>query len=557
MLLASLPTSTAAQGQEVRFVRVPDNAGITFAHDYGGAEKAYISEFGGSGGAWLDYDRDGGLDLFLVNGLEGAGADPVAASIAGLAGRYSSGGHALYRRRQGGYGRVPDGGGAGDHVWGNGAAVADVDNDGFPDLLVTAIGPDRLYRNNGDGTFSAWPAGVQDEGWGASATFLDWDGDGWLDVYVAKYVDFDGANTHTVGDRYCMYQGVDVFCGPEGLDGARDVFFRNRADGTFEPWPSQRVDRESTYGLALVATDCNGDARPEIYVANDSTINLLYRRDDTGVLDEWGLFSGAGYSSEGLEQAGMGATAADFDADGHFDLLVSNFQNDNNALYRNLGDCSFEEVSQLLGLAASSLPYMGWAAQFFDPDGDADVDVFVANGHIYPQLDEYEPYAQRNLLSLNRLRETGEARFEEIGQQAGPGMAIEATSRAALIGDYDNDADADVLVTNINGAPDLLRNDTEPQLAALQVRLVGREANRMGYGARLLVRSGDDVQVLQMSSGDGYLGSNDARLLIYLPSGRADELRVLWGVGKETVLTDVAPGQIVVDQERGVVARRN
>ena len=557
MLLASLPTSTAAQGQEVRFVRVPDNAGITFSHDYGGAEKAYISEFGGSGGAWLDYDRDGGLDLFLVNGLEGAGADPVAASIAGLAGRYSSGGHALYRRRQGGYGRVPDGGGAGDHVWGNGAAVADVDNDGFPDLLVTAIGPDRLYRNNGDGTFSAWPAGVQDEGWGASATFLDWDSDGWLDVYVAKYVDFDGANTHTVGDRYCMYQGVDVFCGPEGLDGARDVFFRNRADGTFEPWPSQRVDRESTYGLALVATDCNGDARPEIYVANDSTINLLYRRDDTGVLDEWGLFSGAGYSSEGLEQAGMGATAADFDADGHFDLLVSNFQNDNNALYRNLGDCSFEEVSQLLGLAASSLPYMGWAAQFFDPDGDADVDVFVANGHIYPQLDEYEPYAQRNLLSLNRLRETGEARFEEIGQQAGPGMAIEATSRAALIGDYDNDADADVLVTNINGAPDLLRNDTEPQFAALQVRLVGREANRMGYGARLLVRSGDDVQVLQMSSGDGYLGSNDARLLIYLPSGRADELRVLWGVGKETVLTDVAPGQIVVDQERGVVARRN
>ena len=548
---------TLVQAQEVRFVRAPENAGITFTHDYGGTEKAYISEFGGSGAAWFDYDRDGGLDLFLVNGLGGSGADPVAASIAGLEGRVASGGHALFRRRYDVYDRVSDGGGAGDHVWGNGAAVADVDNDGFPDLLVTAIGPDRLYHNNGDGTFSAWPVGVEDAGWGASASFVDWDGDGWVDLYVAKYVDFDGANTPTVGDRYCMYQGVDVFCGPEGLAGARDVFFKNHGGGKFAPWPSQRVDRESTYGLALVATDCDGDAQPEIYVANDSTINLLYRRDDSGALDEWGLFSGAGYSSEGLEQAGMGATAADFDADGRFDLLVSNFQNDNNALYRNLGDCAFEEVSQLLGLAASSLPYMGWGVQFFDADGDADIDVFVANGHIYPQVDEYEPYAQRNLLSLNRLRETGEARFEEIGKAAGPGMAIEAVSRAALRGDYDNDTDADLLVTNINGAPDLLRNETQPQLAALQVRLVGRAANRMGYGSRIVVRSGGDEQVLQMSSGDGYLGSNDARLLIYLPSGRADELRVSWGVGAETVLTDVAPGQIVVDQEHGVVARRD
>ena len=557
LLAALLSSVTPADAQEVHFYRVPDNAGIAFVHDYGGPAKAYISEFGGSGAAWLDYDRDGGLDVFLVNGLEGSGADPVGASLAGLAGRFGSGGHALFRRYEGGFERVPDGAGAGDHVWGNGAAVADVDNDGFPDLLVTAIGPDRLYRNNGDGTFSATPAGVEDAGWGASASFVDWDGDGWVDLYVAKYVDFDGTDTPTVGDRYCMYQGVDVFCGPEGLDGARDGFFRNRRDGTFEPWPSQRVDRESTYGLALVATDCDGDARPEIYVANDSTINLLYRRDADGVLDEWGLFSGAGYSSEGLEQAGMGATAADFDADGRFDLLVSNFQNDNNALYRNLGDCTFEEVSQPLGLAASSLPYMGWAVQFFDPDGDADVDVFVANGHIYPQLDEFEPYAQRNLLSLNRLRETGEARFEEIGEAAGPGMEIEAVSRAAIVGDYDNDFDADVLVTNINGSPDLLRNDTEPQLAALQVRLVGRDANRMGYGARLTVRSGEDLQVLQMSSGDGYLGGNDARLLIYLPSGLADELRVDWGVGEETILTNVAPGRLVIDQARGIVARRD
>ncbi len=557
MFVATVLCAALAQAQGVHFVRVPDNAGISFEHQYGGVDKAYISEFGGSGGAWLDYDRDGGLDLFLVNGLEGPGADPVAASIAGLAGRRGSDGHRLFRRRHDGYDAVPDGAGAGDRVWGNGAAVADVDNDGFPDLLVTAIGPDRLYRNNGDGTFSVWSAGVEDEGWGASAGFVDWDADGWLDLYVAKYVDFDGADTPTLGDRYCMYQGIDVFCGPEGLDGARDVFYRNRADGRFEPWPSQRVDRESTYGLALVATDCNGDARSEIYVANDSTINLLYRRDDAGMLDEWGLFSGAGYSSEGLEQAGMGATAADFDADGQFDVLVSNFQNDNNALYRNLGDCAFEEVSQLLGLAASSLPHMGWAVQFFDPDGDADADVFVANGHIYPQLDEFEPYAQRNLLSLNRLREAGVARFEEVGSAAGPGMAIEAASRAALVGDYDNDADADVLVTNINAAPDLLRNDSQPKLPALQVRLVGREANRMGYGSRVGVRSGDDVQVLQVSSGDGYLGSNDVRLLVYLPSGRADELRVTWGVGEETVLTDVAPGRIVVDQQRGVVARRD
>ena len=580
----ALPTSTRAreQGQAgPDLTEVRASVGIDFEHRYGSLEKRYITESGGSGGAWLDYDVDGRLDLLLVNALEGLLEDPVASSIAALAGASGAGverasGHSLFRNRSGEtttFREASEQAGVGDAVFGNAAAVADVDNDGFPELLVTAIGPDRLYRNNGDGTYSPWRAGIEDAGWSASAVFADWDGDGWLDLYVTGYVDFDASATPVAGEGRCFYQGHDVFCGPEGLAGAPDRFYRNsrsRNNGSrgssegmsFEPWMVDDVDPEGLYGFAVVATDCDGDRRPEIYVANDSNINMLYRRvagssAGSESIEDWALFGGAGYSGDGREQAGMAASAADVDGDGRVDLFVTNFHNDHNTLYRNLGDCSFEDAADRLGLSASSFPYMGWGAQFVDLDGDGDEDLYVANGHIHPALDAagLEPYAQRNLLYMNRLRESGEPGFDEIG--ASPGEAKIASSRAVLRGDFDNDGDADLLVTNIDAQPHLLRNDGPIASPALRLTLIGRDANRAAHGAWVTVESGGVTQHVELRSSEGYLGSNDPRLLVHLPGGQADRVSVRWPGGGETVLENQSPGWLILDQDRGVIARRS
>lgn len=535
------------------------DAGIIFEHLYGGPDKGYIMEMGGSGGAWLDYDLDGRMDLLLVNGVPGVSADPPAAAAAyaqSIAGRESPAGHRLFRNHETRFEEVAARVGI-DHVaWGNGAAVGDVDNDGFPDLYVTAIGTNALYRNNGDGTFSPWPAGIEDERWSTSALFTDWDADGNLDLYVANYVDFDAARIPALEDGDCQYRGIDVHCGPEGLTGEADAFYRNLGDGTFAPWPGTEIDADATFGFALVATDCDQDHRADIYVATDSTANLLYRHAADDTPEDWSLFSGAGYSGTGREQAGMGATAADYDEDGDLDLFVTNFQHDYNTLYTNLGGCLFDDDTERLGLATPSLPFMGWGAQFLDIDGDGDQDIFVANGHVYPQLDAagLESWGQRNLLHVNLLSETGQVGFREIGTEAGDGMQTAASSRGALVADYDNDADLDILVTNLNAAPTLLRNASPDPAPALRLSLIGRATNRTAYGARVTIESGGRKQVLELRGSDGYLGSNDPRLLVFLPGGNADRVEVQWGNGETTVLSDVAPGWLIVDEARGVIA---
>jgi hypothetical protein len=516
----------------------------------------------GSGGAWLDYDVDGRVDLMLVNGVPGASANPPESAgafrdVAGGPARDDAG-HRLFRNRGAAFDDVSALAGIDDIVWGNGAAVADVDNDGFPDLYVTAIGANVLYRNNGDGTFTEWPAGVEDPRWSTSAAFTDWDGDGNLDLYVANYLDFDAAPIPPLEDGTCAYRGVNVHCGPEGLTGEGDIFYRNLGDGTFAPWPDAAIDPEATFGFALVATDCDNDGQPDLYVATDSTMNLLYRHAAGGGVEDFSLFGGAGYSRGGREQAGMGATAADYDEDGDLDIFVTNFQHDYNTLYTNAGDCFFDDDTERLGLAADSLPYMGWGALFLDVDGDADQDIFVANGHVYPQMDAagLEPWGQRNLLHVNRLTETGKVTFEELGAEAGSGMQVAASSRAAMLADYDNDADLDVLVTNLNEAPTLLQNHSPDPAPALRLTLVGRSASRTAYGAVVTVQSGGRRQVFELRGSDGYAGSNDPRLLIFLPEGTADRVEIAWRSGATTTLRDVAPGWLVVDEVHGIVARR-
>ncbi len=569
---STLPSAQGAEAPLPRLVEATEGSGIEFVNRYGSREKFWPTEFGGSGGGLIDYDLDGRIDLILINALDEFADDPVGATTRSLSGQPDAStaaddtlGHRLFRQADVGLGEQRgtrfeqmQGIGIEDRVWGNGIAVGDADNDGFADVYITAIGPNRLYRNNGDGTFSPWQAGVEDERWSTSAVFTDWNDDGWLDLYVVNYVTFDPVNTAKQGDGVCNYRGIDVFCGPEGLEGSSDALYINQGDGTFAPVEDTPIDPEKTYGFAIVATDCDGDLLPEVFVAADSTMNLLYSRVEEQI-DDMSLFSGAGYSGAGREQAGMGATAGDFDDDGDMDLFVTNFQSDYNTLYRNLGECFFEDVSDALGLSGTSLPFMGWAPQFVDIDGDADLDLYIANGHIYPQLDDegMEPYEQRNLLYLNRLREEGEARFDEVGEQAGEGMALVHGSRAAIAGDFDDDFDTDLLITNINGTPDLLRNESALPYPMLRISLIGRTGNRTAYGTRLTVESGGIRQVTELRGSEGYVGSNDPRLLVALPGGRADSLLIEWRGGATTRLEGVDAGWIVVDEERGVIARRD
>ena len=577
-LLAALISPSVATSQ---LVARGEETGIRFQHVYGGADKKYISEMGGSGAAWLDYDVDGRMDLFLVNGLEGPADHPGEATAAHLtrsslapgsdrarsettvASSSPQGGHRLFRNNQGLFEEVPGAAGAGDKVWGNGLAAGDVDNDGFVDIYVTAIGQNRLYRNNGDGTFAPWIAGVEDSRWGTSAVFTDWDADGNLDLYVANYVTLEPQANVSLDELVCRYEftGARVMCGPRGLVGDRDVFYRNQGDGTFEAWPETEVDPEATYGFALVATDCDGDRRPDIYVATDTTMNLLYRNGPTGLPQDSSLVSGAGFSGSGLAQAGMGATAGDYDRDGDFDLFVTNFQFDNNTLYRNRGDCGFEDVTEPSGLGAPTVPYMGWAAVFFDFDGDADQDLYVANGNIYPQVDDadVETYKQHDLLFLNQLSETGLPHFIKAreGSGGGPGMELLDVSRSTAIADHDNDGDFDLLVTNLNGSPTLLTNEGRMRWPSLRLTLVGRDGNRSGYGARVVVEAAGVRQSFESRHSDGYLGSNDPRLLVFLPGGRADRIEIDWPGGSSMLLSNEPPGWLVLHEERGVIARRN
>lgn len=541
--------------QDFRLHAVMDS-GLNLAQRAGGLDKSFITESTGSGAAFLDYDVDGVLDVVLVNGLAAA-EGPVNPVHPALAAGRNGEGHRLYRGDGTGFRAAPAASGVRELAWGAAVTWGDVDNDGWPDLFIAAIGPDRLYRNNGDGTFAVWRGGVEDTGWGAAASFTDWDSDGILDLYVARYVDLAASSVTSRGEGRCFYAGVSAFCGPEGLAGQQDRLYRGLADATFVDWTSDRIDRDAGFGLAVLAFDCDDDGAPEIYVANDSTMNLLYRRNDDGDLDEQALIAGAGYSADGREQAGMGVTSADFDGDGHLDLFVTNFQNDHNTLYRNLGGCVFQDETDLRDLAASSFPYMGWSALFLDVDGDADQDLFVANGHIHPAegLQDREPYAQRNLMYRNELSETGSAVFAEVGGAATDGLATIASSRGAVRGDYDNDGDTDLLITNIDATPTLLRNDSPTTYPALRLTLVGRTANRSARGASVLVTSADVQQRLEVRDSDGYAGANDGRLLVFLPSGVADRIDIRWPGGGVTVLEDVAPGDVLVDQLHGVLAR--
>ncbi|HID11639.1 MAG TPA: CRTAC1 family protein [Candidatus Latescibacteria bacterium] len=485
----------------------------------------YIVEAKGGGAAvFLDYDNDGWMDIYIVNGSKLEGFPP---------GREPR--NVLYRNNgDGTFTDVTEEAGVGDTRWGMGCTAVDYDNDGDTDIYVANFGPNVLYRNNGDGTFTdvTEEAGVGDPKWSTGTAWGDYDGDGDLDLYVANYVDFDVDHLEKYRSRN-IWHGIEVMAGPRGLEGAEDVFYRNNGDGTFTEVTAEAglVDRLKGYGFTVLFADYDNDGDLDIYVANDSVPNYLYRNNGDGTFTEVGLETGVAYSEDGREQAGMGAVFGDYDNDGWLDIFVTNFSDDNNTLYRNEGDGFFTDVTFQTGLGGPSLPFVSWGTEFLDYDNDGWKDIFVATGHVYPQVDLYDfgtTYKERNLLFHNN----GDGAFTEVTGQAGPGMQVEKVSRGAAFGDYDNDGDIDVLVLNMGDMPTLLRNEGGNRNHWIKFRTVGTRSNRDGIGARIWVTAGGLTQMREVYMGSSFLCGNDIRVHFGLGRNtKVDLVRVRWPSG--------------------------
>ncbi|HYG79526.1 MAG TPA: CRTAC1 family protein, partial [Pyrinomonadaceae bacterium] len=523
---------------QVRLTDVTEAAGVTFRH-VASPEKRYIVESMSGGVALFDYDADGWLDLFLVNSL--------TVDLVKSGGKTRS---ALYRNQgDGTFKDVTDRAGLADVGWGMGAATGDYDNDGDQDLYVTCLGPNLLYRNNGDGTFADVTdrAGVSDPRWSTGAAFVDYDNDGRLDLFVANYVDFQLDRLPEFGKgKTCQYKGIAVQCGPRGLPGAGDSLYHNEGDGTFADVSKKAgvADAGGFYGLGVVCSDFDEDGLVDIYVANDSTPNFLYRNQGDGTFKDVGFVSGTAVNENGSEQGSMGVAVGDYDHDGKFDIFVTNFADEYNTLYRGGARLNFTDVSYAAKLAEVALPLVGWGTEFFDYDNDGWVDLFVANGHVYPQLENYK---QRKLLHRNNRDGT----FTEAAAQAGAPLTEKRAARGTAFGDIDNDGDVDLVVGDLDGPPQVLRNDGGNLAGnAVLVRTVGVKANRDGIGARVKIVAGDLVQIDEVRSGASYISQSDLRLHFGLGArAKVDLIEVRWPGGAVEKITGAPANKILTVKE--------
>ncbi len=527
-----------------RFADVSETAGVTARTVSGTAEKKFLIETMGGGICVLDYDQDGRPDLYFVNGLSRPGGGPDDRSD--YLYRNSGDGHFQEVAAQAGL--------AGLH-WGMGCVAADFDEDGDTDLYVTNYGLNQLFRNRGDGSFEevAAQAGVNLPGWSTGAAFGDYDRDGDLDLYVANYVEFDFENPG--GDpRFCSYRGVTVACGPRGLPGAYDNLFRNEGDGRFTDVSEPAGIRAGgkLYGFQPVWTDFDLDGDLDVFVANDSTPNHLWQNNGDGTFTDVALLSGVAYNQEGRAQANMGVDIADVDGDGQLDIYSTNFSDDYNVLYRSSGGAYLQDITFRARLAQITFRFLGFGTLFADFDNDGRLDIFAANGHIYPEVEKHglgSTYRQPNQL----FRNLGNGEFEEVGSQLGPGMALVKSTRGAVLLDYDADGDLDLALSNMDERADLLRNELEPRPNHLQIRLRGRQSNRDGIGARVEVTTGGRRQLQELHAGSSFLGNSQPVLHFGLGTAeKIDTLTVTWPSGRVQTFTGVDPNRsLVIDETEG------
>lgn len=534
------------QSSGVRFVDITEQSGINFKH-ISTPEKRYIVESMSGGVAVFDYDNDGYLDIYFVNSLT---VDLLKSN-----GKTRS---ALYHNNgNGSFTDVTDKAGVSGIGWGMGVAVADYNNDGFDDLYVTCVGPNHLFKNNGNGTFSdvTQKAQVGDPRWSAGAAFVDYDNDGYLDLFVSNYVAFDFNKLPEFGkSKLCQYKGVPVQCGPRGLPGDGDTLYHNNGDGTFTDVTKKAgvTDPEGYYGMGVICSDFDQDGLIDIYVANDSTPNFYYHNNGDGTFKDLGFTSGTAVNENGSEQGSMGVTVGDYDHDGKLDLFVTNFDDDYNTLYHNDGRNSFTDVSYAAKVAAVSLPYVGWGTKFFDYDNDGWVDLFVANGHVYPQIPTYR---QRNFVHKNNRDGT----FTELGAELGAPFLQKRAARGVAFGDLDNDGDVDVVINNLDGAPQLLRNDGGNANNSVLIKTIGVKSNRDGIGARIKIVSGDLTQIDEVRSGDSYISQSDLRLHFGLERRtKIDLIEIRWPNGMIEAIKDASVNKILTIKEgQGIVDRKD
>ncbi|MEX2264921.1 MAG: CRTAC1 family protein [Bryobacteraceae bacterium] len=533
----------------VSFVDVAHEAGLQMRFTSGSeASKKYIVEANGSGVALVDYDNDGWLDAFLVNGsrLEGFPSGQAPTSL-------------LYRNnRDGTFADVTKKAGLARAGWGNGVCAGDIDNDWFEDFYVTYWGVNALYRNKGDGTFTdvAERGGTAGDpkSWSSGCTFLDYDRDGYLDLFVSHYAGFDPANTPLPGrGPNCEWKGLPVFCGPRGLPHGSATLYRNRGDGTFENVTKQAgiAAVDGYYAFTALAADLNGDAWTDIYVACDGTPSIFFRNNQDGTFTDIGAETGVAFNEHGFEQAGMGVGVGDFDNDRRPDLVKTNFAGDYPNLYRNLGGGIFEDVVLKAGLGVNP-QYVGWGVALVDLDNDGWKDIFQVNGHVYPEIDRLKgPEQYRNPRLVYRNLGTG--RFEDVSALAGPGVAQKMSSRGAAFGDFDNDGDIDVLIMNMGEPPSLLRNDLKSGNHWIRLKLHGTKSNRTAVGAIATIDAGGRRQTDAVVSQSSFLSQSDFRLHFGLgKAAKVERIEVRWpGGAVEDFPGSVADREVVLVEGQG------
>lgn len=518
-----------SQPAAITFTNIARDAGLDMTTVFGGRDKnTFLVETTGTGVAMIDYDADGWVDLFFVNGstLEGsaAGAEPTS--------------HLYRNRGNRTFEDVTAKAGVGAVGWGQGACVGDYDNDGHDDLFVTYWGENRLYRNDGRGSFTemAEAAGLRStrRRWSTGCAFLDFDRDGRLDLFAANYIDFDPGVTPRPESGLCRYRGLPVACGPPGLPGGRNTLYRNRGDGTFEDVSDRAgiTQTSGTYALGVSTLDFDSDGWVDLYVANDSSPSALYRNNHDGTFTDIAARAGCAYSQDGKAQAGMGVAIGDYDRNGTMDIFKTNFAGDTSTLYANTGRGLCDDRTFAAGMGINTR-WLGWGTAFADFDNDGWLDLLLSNGHVYPevrQLKSEAGYEQPKVL----YRNLGNGRFEDLTSRIGAPLTTPKAARGAAFGDIDNDGQVDVAIANMNDRPDLYRGTSDPARHWIDVKLIGTTSNRSAIGARVHIVTAAAEQWQEVRGGGSYLSQNDLRVHFGVAAATLiDRLDVRWPNGRE------------------------